>query len=413
MKLLRSSVLQLRDFQLLLLSRWLQTFALNFQDVIIGWQIYQHRKEAYLLGLIGLTEALPAITCSFFAGHFVDTSRPAKILNISILVNAINAFIIFLSVGPWLTDSADVKIAVLFIGIFISGITRSFISPSQFSLLPKIVSRELLPAAAAINSSSYTMAQILGPAIGGLAYGFLGPSPAFFIPFVVLFAAFFSQLFFSPAIKNFMPSNVREPMFQSIRSGLRFLSGHKVLLSTMALDMFSVLFGGAVAVLPIFADQVFHVGSSGLGILRSAPAVGSVLISIVFAIWPMKVISGKRLLFVITGFGICMLLFGMTTQFYLALLLLVLSGVFDGVNMIIRGTLTQLLTPENMRGRVSSLGTVFITSSNEIGAFESGIAAQFMGLIPSVIFGGIMTLVVVSIVMWTVPELKQTEIKTS
>jgi MFS family permease len=412
MKLIRNNVLQLRDFRLLLMSRWLQTFALQFQAVIIGWQIYQYRKEAFLLGLIGLAEALPAISCSFFAGHFVDISKPAKILNTSILINALNALLILLSVGPWFIESSETKIFILFCGVFISGVTRSFISPAQFSLLPRIVPREWLTGAAAINSSSYTSAQILGPALGGLAYGFIGPIPAFTVPCVLLAGAFTCLLFFSREIKSFQPETIREPMFKSIRSGLRFLLGHRVLLSTMALDMFSVLFGGAVAVLPIFADKVFHVGSSGLGVLRSAPAVGSVVISIFFAIKPMKVISGKKLLIVISGFGICMLLFGLTTQFYLALILLALSGVFDGINMIIRGTLTQLLTPENMRGRVSSLSTVFITSSNEIGAFESGVAAQAMGLIPSVIFGGIMTLVVVSIVLFTVPELKRTRLTT-
>ena len=176
--------------------------------------------------------------------------------------------------------------------------------------------------------------------------------------------------------------------------------------------MFSVLFGGAVSVLPIFADQVFHVGSTGLGFLRAAPAIGSVIVALSLAIRPMRVISGKKLLLVVAGFGFSTLAFALSSNIYLALLFLMLSGAFDGVSMVIRITLLQWLTPEEMRGRVSSLSSVFITSSNEIGAFESGVAARLMGLVPSVFFGGVMTVLIVFGVWWLVPDLKKTEIKT-
>jgi MFS family permease len=407
-----SPILKIKDFRYLLFTYFLIIIALQVQAVIVGWQIYQINKDPLLLGLIGLTEAIPAITCSFFSGHIVDISKPATIFRISILVILLNTLMIFSTVSPGIQWPAHLQLAVLFFGIFISGAARSFTSPAQFSLIPQVVPRSLLSAAAAFGSSGYTFAAIIGPAIGGLAYGFVGAVWAFALPCVFALIAFLFSNFLSKEAKQLQShDSKREPMWQSIRSGMSFIYKEKVLVSTMALDMFSVLFGGAVAVLPIFADQVFHVGSTGLGLLRSAPAVGSVLISIYLALRPMKVISGARLLFVIGGFGVMMVLFATTHNFYWALIFLAISGVFDGVNMVIRGTIKQLLTPDHMRGRVSSLSTIFTTSSNEIGAFESGVAAKLIGLGPSVIFGGVMTLLIVAFVTVISPELRRTKIE--
>jgi MFS family permease len=377
----------------------------------VGWQIYQLKHDALLLGLMGLTEAIPAITCSFFSGHVVDISRPARVFQLSVLVLMLNTFFIFMSVAPGLNLHEDMRIFILFAGIFISGAARSFTSPAVFSLIPQIVPRNMIPSAAAFNSSTYQFAAITGPALGGLIYGFVGPVWAFLVPCALALLAFIGTYRLSSETRQLQSgSQHREPFLKSVESGWKFVLAQKVLLSAMALDMFSVLFGGAVAVLPIFADKVFSVGSTGLGFLRAAPAVGSVLISVSLALRPMKVISGARLLFVVAGFGVCTILFALTPNFYLALVFLALSGVFDGISMVIRGTILQLLTPDHMRGRVSSLSSIFITSSNEIGAFESGLAARLMGLIPSVIFGGVMTLLVVGGVSWFSPELKETKI---
>ena len=404
-------ILKIKDFRLLLFSRGLITMALQVQAVIVGWQIYQIKQDALLLGLIGLTEAIPAIGCSFFAGHLVDVSKPSKIYKISLLILMLNTFFILTAVLPEINFHDHARLLILFAGVFISGAARSLTSPSAFSLLPQIVPRPLFSAAAAMNSSTYTFAQILGPALGGLIYGFSGAVVAFLVPCLLAVFAVISVFFLNPPPPAVIAARSREPVMKSIHAGMKFVLGNQILLSTMALDMFSVLFGGAVAVLPIFADQVFKTGATGLGLLRAAPAVGSVLISIYLSLRPMKVISGARLLAVIFGFGIATILFALTSNFYLALFFLGLSGIFDGVNMVIRGTIMQLLTPDNMRGRVSSLSTIFITSSNEIGAFESGVAANFMGLIPSVIFGGVMTLVVVISIYWKVPALKETRIQ--
>lgn len=404
------------DYLILLGSRLFQTLSLQFMGVIVGWQVYQLKHDAFLLGLIGLAEAIPAIVTSFFSGPIIDHSRPARVYQFCTLANTLNSLIMFLAILPQFSLSTDWQVGVLFIGVFISGITRSFLFPSQFALIPRIINRELLASASAFYSSVFTLAQILGPALGGLVFGFFGELYAFISPVILLLVAFCTSLFLSKSTiqihTKLKHDSVREPIFKSLKEGMNFLFNHKVLLSAMALDMFSVLFGGAVAVLPIFADQVFHIGATGLGILRAAPAVGSVLISVYLGINPMKHIKGKNLLIVIAGFGICMLGFAVSKSFVLALIFLALSGIFDGINMVIRVTLSQLFTPDHMRGRVSSLSTIFITSSNEIGAFESGLAAQYMGLIPSVIFGGIMTLVVVLVIWVKVPDLVDTNIET-
>lgn len=408
---LDSPILKFKDFRWLLMTRWLVTMALQVQAVIVGWEIYQIKQDALLLGMIGLAEAVPAICCAFFAGHFVDNNRPAWIYRLSLTVVALNSFFILSSISPNLHDSENLRLFILFNGVFISGAARSFASPSVFALIPQIVPRTAFASASAFNSAMYTFASIAGPALGGLVYGFAGPLWAFALPCFFAVSALGVSGLLSPLVLQYKGTSTREPVFKSIHAGMKFVLNHKVLLSTMALDMFSVLFGGAVAVLPIFADQIFKVGPQGLGVLRAAPAIGSVLVSLFFALRPFQVISGFRLSMVILGFGVSTILFGLTTNFYLALFFLAMSGVFDGVNMVIRGTLMQLLTPDQMRGRVSSLNSIFITSSNEIGAFESGVAARVMGLVPSVVFGGVMTLVVVAIVAGLVPQLNRTQIE--
>ncbi len=405
-------ILRIVDFRLLLLSRFFFYVSLQIQAVIVGWQIYQIKPDALLLGMIGLAEALPAIACSFFSGHVVDQNRPWKIYYSSLLALFLNSLILFLSVYFSASISDYWRLFYLFSAVFVSGVVRSFASPSVFSLIPQVVEKHHLPAASAWSGTTHQIEMILGPAVGGLIYGFFGAAVAFsLLPILVLCSLLLLPLI-SEQTRLYKMNRAREPFVQSLKAGIDFVKNQKVLLSTMSLDMFSVLFGGAVSVLPIFADQVFHVGSTGLGFLRAAPAIGSVIVALSLAIRPMRVISGKKLLLVVAGFGFSTLAFALSSNIYLALLFLMLSGAFDGVSMVIRITLLQWLTPEEMRGRVSSLSSVFITSSNEIGAFESGVAARLMGLVPSVFFGGVMTVLIVFGVWWLVPDLKKTEIKT-
>jgi MFS family permease len=406
----RWAVLRIRDFRLLLLTRAASFMALQTQAVIVGWQIYQLKPDPLLLGLVGLAEAIPAISCSFVSGHMVDNYRPALIFRMSISVMFLNACLLWLAITPVFPLDTHGRIAVLFLCVFISGAARSFTSPAVFSLVPQVVTRARIAEAAAWNSSTFQIATIIGPAVGGLVFGAYGAIWAFAIPAVFQLVALVGSFSLSRETGALRNTAAREPFSKSIRTGLAFAFGNKILLSAMTLDMFSVLFGGAVAVLPIYADKVLHVGSMGLGFLRAAPAVGSVIIGFSIAMRPMKVISGLRLLWVVAGFGLTTLLFAVSTNFYLALLFLALSGAFDGVSMVTRQTILQMLTPDHMRGRVSSVSSVFITSSNEIGAFESGIAARLMGLVPSVIFGGAMTLVIVAATALLSPELRRTRI---
>ncbi len=410
MPFLKSEALQNKNFRKLLLSRIFTTFALQIQAVIVGWQIYKIEPSALLLGLIGLAEAVPAIGASFYSGHLVDTKRPYRVIFFAMLVLLVNSTVLILPSLEALEFSSTQKLWMLFAGVFVSGAARSFISPAIFSLIPQILPKSLLSSASAFSSSTYQLSAILGPALGGLIYGAFGATAAFCVPSLLVVTSLFFLLSFENRIKNISNQLTREPFWLSLKSGLKFTFGHKMMLSTMSLDMFSVLFGGAVAVLPIFADQVFHTGPVGLGVLRAAPAVGSVIVGLCLAFKPLKVLTGKLLMIVIIGFGLATVGFALSTSFAWALLFLALSGAFDGVSMVIRGTFFQIMIPDQMRGRISALNSVFITSSNEIGSFESGVAASFLGLVPSVVFGGVMSVLIVGVVAFLVPGLARTTV---
>ena len=403
-------VLRNRDYRLAFQARVFAAMALQVQAVIVGWQLYQLHPDPLLLGMVGLVEAVPAIGFSFFSGHVVDTHKPARIYQLSIAVLFLNACALWLVVSPQLNLSEKLQIAGLFAAVFVSGAARSFTSPSFFSLVPRVVPRSLFGAASAWNSFAYQIASIIGPALGGLVFGKSNHVIAFSLPPVLALSGLASSLFLSKEVRDYKSDREREPFVKSMKAGLSFVFGNRVLLSSLALDMFSVLFGGAVALLPFFADQILKAGSEGLGYLRAAPSVGSLVVALYLAIRPLPVISGKTLLWVVAGFGAATVVFALSRDFTLSMIALGLAGAFDGVSMVIRGTILQILTPDQMRGRVSAVSSVFITSSNEIGAFESGVAARLLGLVPSVVFGGIMTLIVVVTTAWKVPELRRTRI---
>ena len=405
------SILKLPNFRLLILTRILTTFALQAQAVIVGWQIYSITKDPFLLGLTGLVEAVPALTCALFAGHIVDKSSPYKIFWLCVGFLTLNTFFLLLVGGGTIPMDTDHLLIAIFVGVFFSGLARSFYMPASFALLPVIVLRKEIPAAASWLTSGFQTAAIAGPAIAGLIYGGYGPHGAWFMPFIILSMALLTiSLMKAPSIIR--EESKKELAVKSIKAGWAFIIKNPTILSVMTLDMFAVLFGGAVAMLPAIAEQILHVGPEGLGALRAAPALGAVFTALVFALRPMKIYSAKRLLFVVAGFGVCMIGFGLSTSFWLSMLFLALSGAFDSVSMITRGTIMQLLTPDHMRGRVSSVNSMFIISSNEIGAFESGLAAKWLGLTPSIVFGGIATLFVVAATASLSPSFRKMVIKT-
>lgn len=403
-------ILQNKNLRFLMLARMFGAFALQGQAVIVGWQIYSLTHDPFLLGLVGLAEAVPAIACALFAGHVVDISQPNKVYKICQAVQFINTLVLLLLAGGYITTGSIGLIPFMFSGVFISGLARSFYMPASFSLLSQIISKADMSSASAWMSSSFQVAAIGGPALAGLIYAGFGARAAWYLPAFCLAACFLMLCAINvpPLLRSI---ENRLPAVKSIKEGWAFILSNPVLLSVMALDMFAVLFGGAVAMLPAFADKVLFVGPEGLGALRAAPAIGSVTMALILATNPMKIISARRLLFAVAGFGVCMIGFGLSHVFILSLVFLALSGAFDSVSMVIRGTLMQLLTPEAMRGRVSSVNSMFIISSNEIGAFESGLAAKLFGLVPSVVFGGVGTLIVVSVTSLLSPKFRKMEVR--
>ena len=406
------SVLRLRDFRLLLLTRVFAMMALQAQDVIVGWQIYSLTRDPFMLGLAGLVEAVPAIACALFAGHIVDVSRPHRVFLLCIGALSLTALALLLLAGGIVPMPAHTIIPILFACIFLSGLMRSFIMPSSFALLSKIIQRPDLPAASAWMSSGYQIAAISGPAVAGIVYGGYGVMVAWLLPVSLMVMAFVTLASMSHPPRHHRSGEKREPALKSIRAGWRFMLGNSVLLSVMTLDMFAVLFGGAVAMLPAYADQVLHVGSQGLGALRAATAIGAIVVALMLALRPLKVIRATILLWVIVGFGMSIIGFGLSTSFWVSFLFLAISGGFDSVSMVVRGTLMQILTPDNMRGRVSAVNSMFIISSNEIGAFESGVMAKLLGLVPSVVVGGVGTLLVAALTALLSPKLRRTVVHT-
>jgi MFS family permease len=384
------------------------TMALQAQAVIVGWQVYSMTKDVFLLGLTGLVEAVPAITCAFFAGHVVDTHSPKHVYVCCVIAMALNTLCLLLLAGGYIPLTPKAMLISIYVGVFLSGVDRSFSRPASSSMLPLIVPRASIPSALAWNTSSFQVSNIMGPALAGLIYGGYGPHRAWLLPAFLMLGAVCMSFFItiSPQLEKL--NEKREKAWQSIKAGWRFIWKHPVLLPVMALDMFAVLFGGAISMLPAFADQVLHVGAEGLGALRAAPALGAISTALFLSVRPMKFLSAKRLMFVVAGFGVCMIGFGLSKFFWLSLAFLILSGSFDSTSVIMRGTLVQLLTPQHMLGRVSSINSMFISSSNEIGSFESGTAARLLGLVPSVVAGGLATLGIVGLTAYLSPKFRRT-----
>lgn len=387
------AVLKLPQYRLLLSGRFLLNFAIQMQSVIVGWQIYEITGDPLSLGLVGLAEAIPFLSIALFAGYFADKFRRKIIILRSTLVyilSAVSLFIISL-------NSAEIKsntvVLLIYSVIFFTGLARGFYYPAQMGFIAQIVPRHLFPNSSTWSSVFWHIAAVTGPATGGLIYGFAGIIPAYAGVILMSVSGFILFLF----NKNLPPpSGIKtESIIKSLKTGVKFVFNNQIIFGAMALDMFAVLFGGAVALLPVFAGEILMVGPKGLGLLRAAPAFGAVLMSLMLAYRPPMKHTGKYLLGGVTGFGLCIIVFALSESFLLSLTVLFFSGMFDNISVVIRSTIIQLFTPDEMRGRVASVNSIFVGSSNEIGSFESGLAARIMGVVPSVIFGGSMTLLTV------------------
>lgn len=387
------AVIHVKNFRFYLLYRIFMTMASLMQSVIVGWQIYDISHNVLWLGFIGLAEVVPQISISLFAGHYIDLWNRRRIVKYTTLLLIFGSLILLIYSSNAVYFTSKFGILPIFFTIFLTGLARGILGPAQVALLGQLVPRNLYANAATWNSANWQVAAVMGPAIGGMVYGFWGIVPAYSLVLILYSLSFFMIMFIKTGRHEIVETG--EGVFIRIKSGISFVFKTPELLGAFTLDMFAVLFGGAVAMLPVFASDILHVGPQGLGLLRACPAIGATVMAFVLMFRPPARETGKILFLCVTGFGLCMIGFGLSRSFILSGILLILSGAFDNVSVVIRGTILQLYTPDEMRGRVASVNSIFIGSSNELGAFESGVAAKLMGLVPSVVFGGIMTLAVV------------------
>ncbi len=404
------AALRFKEFKIFLGVRFAMVFAWSMQFIVIEWQVYTMTKDPLSLGIIGLMEVIPAVGMALFAGHIVDQKEKRNLLIKCILGFSVISLGLFLLSWPGLENEWETKSILYGIYglVFLGGLVRAFLGPTIFSLIALLVPKKIYPNAATWSSSTWQMASVLGPALAGFSISVIGVHWSMCV--IVGFSVMALLLLFQIDKKPILNPKIGEPVFESLKEGLNFVYKTRAVLGALTLDMIAVLFGGAVALLPIFAQDILQVGSEGFGILRAAPAVGAAITMLGATRFPLHKKAGKKLLWAVAGFGVCIIVFGLSTYFWLSVIALFLSGAVDGVSMIIRQTILQLKTPDNMRGRVASVNSMFVGSSNELGAFESGATAKLMGTVTAVVFGGTMTLLTVGITALVSPTFRKLDL---
>jgi MFS family permease len=387
-------------FVLFEIARFLIVAAVEMQAVAVGWRVYEITKHPLDLGLVGLAQFLPGILLFPISGHASDRFNRRTVLSCCYAGFAV-CFALLLA----LARSGLNSVAAIYVVLVLLGVVRSFNSTASRSILPLLVPEEHFPNAVAWNATVFQAATILGPSFGGILYAAShGPSLVYAIAMLTALGAMITTFRIKPEAK----ARPREPMtFKTVFRGLHFIWSRKLILGAISLDLFAVLLGGAVALLPVYAREILRTGPWGLGLMRTAPGVGAALMAILLAHRPLRGKSGPTLLWAVAGFGVFTIIFGVSRSLTLSLLALLLLGASDMVSVIIRATLVQLGTPDEMRGRVNAVDMIFIGTSNELGQFESGVTAQWFGTVPAVILGGVGTLVVIALWAWLFPELRQ------
>jgi MFS family permease len=388
------------DFVLFEVARFLIVAAVEMQAVAVGWQVYDITKRALDLGLVGLAQFLPGILLFLVSGHASDRFERRKVLGACYAGYAVcSGLLLFLA-----ARTTRAVLPIYFVLILLGGV-RSFNGTASRSILPQLVPEEHFSNAVAWNATVFQAATIIGPSLGGILYAlFRGPSAVYAFAMLTAAGAWVSMF----RIKTRPQARRREPMtIKTVFAGLHFIWREKLILGAISLDLFAVLLGGAVALLPVYAREILHTGPWGLGLLRTAPGVGAALMAIALAHRPLRGRAGPTLLWAVAGFGVCTILFGVSRSLVLSLISLILLGAADMISVIIRATLVQLRTPDEMRGRVMAVDMVFIGTSNELGQFESGLTAQWFGTVPAVVLGGVGTLVVIAVWAWIFPELRR------
>jgi len=385
------AALRFKEFRSFLGMRFFFTLAYQMQAVVIGYHIYDLTHDALKLGLVGLCEAIPAIGIALYGGYIADKSEKRGLL-IKIFSGVWLASVLMLVItSKFLHLKEDFIVLIMYSLVFCIGLARGFFGPATFSLMAKIIPKELYPNSSTWSSSAWQLATIIGPLLGGLINWLWGITAAYSVIVALVSISLICIFTLKKHPSTYIP---KENIFDSLKEGINFVFKTKMMVWAMSLDLFSVFFGGAVALLPIFAKDVFHLGSFGLGMMRGAASAGAVITMLAMTRFSPMGKPWRNLLIAVTGFGLSIICYGLSRNFYLTLFFLFLEGSFDSVSVIIRQTIMQLLTPDEMRGRVSAVNSMFIGSSNEIGEFESGLTAKYMRLVPAVVFGGSMTIAI-------------------
>jgi MFS family permease len=388
------AALKYPEFRFFVLAQFLFTVSILIQEIVISYYLYEITNDPLSLGLVGLFEAVPFISLALFGGYFADKYQKKKIYLSSFFVVLLVTVILMVFLGdnsilhldrahqPW----------VIYVGVLIFGIARGFYNPAWSSLKPFLVKPEHYSNSASWSAQFWQVGRIAGPVIGGFLYAYIGLMNSLWVVLVLLLATIF---FASQIAKKPVEAMTKTNIFESLREGLTFVKSNKILYYSIVLDMFSVLFGGVIAILPVYAKDILHVGVEGLGVMRAAPGIGAVLTMLGTAYYPPTNKAWRNMLLGVAGFGVATLVFAVSENFIVSCIALFLTGAFDSISVVVRSTILQILPPDNMRGRVSSVNGIFVSTSNELGAFESGVAAKLLGPVNSVVFGGVMTLVVV------------------
>jgi len=397
------------EFRNLVIGRFLFIMGLRMMSTLVGWWIYNLTNAPLAIGIVGLSEFVPAVSFALYAGHVIDLSEKRKMMLTGVSLYGLAALLLLVLSSHIGTNHLHPHAIALLIYLIIfgTGVVRSFTGPIFNVLLAQVVPKRLLQNATTWNQGAYLSASVTGHALGGFLIAGLGNTGTLTVVAILVFAAF--TVLFTLKPKPPVHERGEKKTWDSVKEGLVFVYKTKELLGALSLDLFAVLFGGAVAMVPVYARDILKVGAQGFGFLNGASDLGSICIVTLLTLFPLKRKQGKKLLYAVGGFGLCIIVFGISKLFWLSFAVLVISGMLDGVSVVTRGTITQLKTPDHMRGRVMSVNSMFINSSNELGQFESGIMARLLGVVTSVVFGGCMTILVVVTTWFKAPSLRKME----
>ena len=401
--------INVREFRLYIVMRFFFIMALRMTATVVGWKIYILTRNPLALGMIGLAEVIPAVSLALYAGHVIDKSDKRKMLLRSIffyMICIIALLVIHLDVTEQYAGKKTIELSIYLV-IFCTGVIRAFSGPTTNALIAQLVPKTVLPNAVTWSSGTWLIASVIGHATAGFLIAHAGYTITFSLITAYIIVALICVGFIAP--KSIVNLNKEQRMWESMKEGLRHVYKTKELLGALSLDLFAVLFGGAVALIPVFAADILKVGAEGFGWLNAAADMGAITSIALLTFFPLQKNQGRILLYAVAGFGICIIIFGLSTFFWLSFVALMFSGILDGISVVIRSTILQLKTPDSMRGRVSSVNSMFINSSNELGQFESGLAGKLVGVVPAVVLGGSVTLLVVVITWLKAPSLRKLE----